>query len=366
MGQNQLARGLLFIASEMKLVTSICLLSLLLPVAAAAQTSKALFDEISSRRVDIERIEEARSILSQERERLVRALEAGAQRIQRHKETHDAGGIIPDLDLQRMLAESRELSEQLAELNRQLDSLENAKRMARANLLSRYEKLVERLAEEARRSEGRQRDELLNLLSRVRLERDDLRENPEAAPLPAERFGGDSLLGSEDPEELAERADAVRDEQDRLRRELSRLDRALAQQQADRRLDMEMRDFLSERSVFGEDSRTLRTGGSSSSAKTNSQGSDRDTPPVGFEGGGSYDSGTSGPGAAGVVPTDSVSARTPMAIERDGISPAGQAASGGASAVETRRRQIVERLKKLQVLHDRLRDKAEALLGEQP
>ncbi len=350
----------------MKLVTSICLLSLLLPAAAAAQTSKALFDEISSRRVDIERLEEAGSVLSAERERLVRALEAGANRIQRHKETHDAGGIIPDLDLQRMLAESRELSEQLAELDRQLGSLENAKRRARSYLLTRYEKLVEQLAEEARRSEPRQRDELLGLLSRVRVERDALRDKPAAAPLPAERFGDDSLLGSEDPEELSERADAVRDEQDRLRRELSRLDRALAQQQADRRLELEMRDFLSERSVFGEDSRTLRAGGSPSSSKMNSQGNDRDTPPVGFEGGGSYDSGASGPGAGASVSTDPVPGRTPLAIDHGGTSAESPTALGNPASLEAKRQKIVERLKKLQVLHDRLRDKAEALSGEQP
>lgn len=348
----------------MKLFSSICLLFFLLPAPVKAQTSKALFDEISSQRVDIERLEEAGSMLSQERARLVRALEAGASRIQRHKESHGAGGIIPDLDLGRMLAESRELSERLAELDRQLASLENAKRRARTNLLSRYEKLVEQLAEEARRSEGRQRDDLLGLLSRVRIERDALRDKSAASPLPAERFGDDNLLVSEDPEELSERADAVRDEQDRLRRELSRLDRALAQQQADRRLELEMRDFLSERSVFGEDSRTLRAGGSSSSAKMNSQGNDRDTPPVGFEGGGSYDSGMSGPGAS--LPAEPTPARTPLALDHGGTSTESPAAADNPASLEAKRKKIVERLKKLQLLHDRLRDKAEALAGDQP
>ena len=351
-------------SARMKFLPSILLLSLLLPNAASADNVQALIDEISSRRVDMERLDEASAVLLREKRRIEWDLEDGARRIQRHKETHPAGKILPDLELGRMLAQSRDLSERLAELGRQINQLESEKRNTRQGLLDLYERLVERLAGQARQSQGERRGGLLALLQRVRAERDALRDNPADAPLRPDRLFEESLLASDDPEELSESADAVRDEQDRLRRELLRLDRAVAQQQADRRLEMEMRDFLSERSVFGEESRTLKLGSSSPAGKTNAQNTDRDTPPIGFEGGGGYDAGAGLPGAGGAASGDPLSGRTPMALDPDGI-PATRSDPGDTSSIQARRQQIVERLKKLQLLHDRLRDKAETLL-EQP
>ncbi len=349
-----------------------------------------LVDRITSIRLILERIEDARMEVQTQRDAMARRHEQMASEIKRLKSSSDSGDLLPDFRLQKLLRRSQELSASLTLLNRELEALKQSRNDRLEQLVLAYDKLVEQTARQVRSVEGQRRIDLLGVLASARKEREAVRRLLMPGAQAPRAMDADWLLASEDPEELSERADAVRDEQDRLRRDLARLDRRIAELKSDRRLDQEMHDFITDQEIFNEGSRILVLPRNSTTNNPPSTEAPPDSTRVdkqdGIEGGGnehdlddedpavSYDG---APGEGGFwgepeAPADEPmpgpevgpDSRLPVGLDKD----AGQAASigslDGPRALKQRRKEIVERLKKLQIIHDHLQEKIEDLSRE--
>jgi hypothetical protein len=103
---------------------------------------------------------------------------------------------------------------------------------------------------------------LIAQLRQLRAEREAVR-----AALPGTRLPAvEALKASDDPEELLEQADRLRDGQERARQELASLERRLAERRQEAELDRRVQRFLGEESMFDDQDRRLRAqraGGSS-------------------------------------------------------------------------------------------------------
>ena len=67
-----------------------------------------------------------------------------------------------------------------------------------------------------------------------------------------------SGTASDDPAELLEQADAVRDAEDKVRQRMEQLQTRIHELKDERDLDRRMNDFLGEESIFDEQDRRLR------------------------------------------------------------------------------------------------------------
>ncbi len=351
-----------------------CTLALLLAAPALGQAPgpRSRIDEISTLRLDLERLDDGRRQVRAQRDDLARRLESLARAIETRKAAGAGGGLLPDFRLQADLRTSQELAEAISLLNRELDQLDGAYRARLARLGALYDEAVEGTVGALRSAGGAARGDLARVLARLRAERDDVqrRLSPGHAPRdPGAPEPGADLLASDDPEELAERADAVRDEQDKLRQKLALLDGRIASLDRELRLDREMRDFLTDQDLFGEQSRVLRVPRASEAAKDDgAQGGRTDSPP-GAVGEGNVDmayDGAADPQPA--EPNDPTQpppdGRLPVGVPDTASSAPGADRPLGLQGLRQERSALVERLKRLQVLHDRLRDKAEELAQE--
>jgi hypothetical protein len=396
------------------LLTSLIAITLVLagPTAPAQDRTEAvLVDRVSSLRLQIERLDDARKEVVRQRKQLADRLSKLAKQIQERKSGRKEGGILPDLPLQEMLRRSQQLSETLTLITREMEALNQARKDRLQKLSLVYDKLVDRTAASIRKASGARKTELLEALAEFRTQRDRLRRElvPHSKARPP--IQTQELLASDDPEELRERADAVRDEQDRLRRRLEQVERRIAQAQADRRLEHEMRDFQEDQVLFGEDGRILSVTRSktdptelpirSPTEKSGTEGEDPDpqnvtdaadmddgmtppgecyggqcgTPGLDESGGGSWqdphgDSSMGGsepaepPGSVEVEVTSTQEGRVPMGVDGgegdlEGMSPAKR-----IKWLKKRRAEIVGQIKKLQILHDRIQEKADQIEEE--
>lgn len=352
----------------------------------------ALIDRISTTRLALERIEDAADIVRSQRDVAAQSHESGAAEIRQIKSANKDAGLLPNFELQRKLRRSQELAETLTLLNRELQALQQARLDRLQQLALAYEKLIQQTAGQAKSTSGQRQADQLALLDQARRELAGIQQQLTPAPRAPREIDGAQLLASDDPEELAERADEVRDEQDRLRKELAQLDSRLRQQAREARLDREMRDFILEQEIFDEGSRVLLVPrgpsalGGAEGAKTNGDPADpgrtdsiegdndaspSDEPPGGYSDGAL--SGGEAPGS-GSEPNASSSdlgldasttgGRLPDGVAQDQTPAAGPGSRDALQTIEQKRGQIVERLKRLQRLHDRLQEKIEDLERE--
>jgi hypothetical protein len=340
--------------------------------ATAAGPGADWVDRIGAARLALERIDDARDTVRAQRDAMAREHEELAAEIRRRKAERDGAGLIPDFRLQQLLRRSQELAETLTLLNRELGALRQARRERLEKLAQLYDRWVEQTAGRLQRAAGEQRADLLSVLATARQERRIIQRALLPERRPARELDAESLLASDDPEELSERVDALRDEQDRLRRELARLEEQRQRIERESRLDREMRDFIAEQEMFDESSRLLlvpRTpaGGEqapgrvddSDSAVPDELGGDGD-PSVGYDGEGAPDAPAGEPPAAG--PSTPDNERLPAGLGAGDDERFDSAAAGsGLDFVAERRRQIVERLKQVQRLQDRLLEKIDSL-----
>lgn len=336
-----------------------------------------LFDQLSSLRLEIERLDDSRSEVTRQRDILAGRLEELAAKIEKKKADNPDGSLLPDFSLQSMLRKSQEMSASLTLLNRELDALKTARTERLQRLGRLYGLLVEQTAKNIRAASGSKQKELGKVLAKLRRERDLVRRELGTTPAPSAPMDTRNLLASDDPEELSERADAVRDEQARLRRRLASLSKNIKELKADRRLEREMRDFVEDQVLFSEDSRILRVTRTEESAPGMNQAADQSGQPGerphydeswedgdephdpnigGFPG-----TGESGGTLGGSADIETRSGQVAANLDEnesdfDRLSPEKQ-----IQVLDRRRRQVVEQIKKLQILHDRLREKAESL-----
>ena len=329
---------------------------LLLPFELHAQEAD-LVDRISSLRLNIERIEDAANAVQRHRDSVSRQHEALASQIKDIKENMD-NSVLPNFSLESKLRKSQELSKTLTLLNRELQALKKAKRQRLQQLDTAYTHLVDYIAKSAKTAPSDQRGQLIKLLAKARKERAAIRAqlSSDTGPVEPEKdLDEKELLASDDPEELSERADAIRDEQDKLRKELALLDKRLRQLADEARLDREMKDFVGDQDIFNENSRVL---------VVPNPRNQKDSSPENNEGGLDYSGNSIGNDRDGDVTSSQPSDDSIAGDGWRGIPDAGNDSQclvpnrtqANETAVQLKKRKewIIKRLKKLQLIHDRI------------
>lgn len=387
-----------------KLFTMLSLLIMLWAAPSAAQPDQAspkagqaaLINQITTLRLSLERIADAYQVVRTQRDDTAQRHEVLAVRIRKAKTQRAKDGLLPEYGLQKMLRQSKELSDTLTLLNREIKALRQARLDRLEQLLIQYELLVVQAATRVRTTDGALQADLLGVLERARRERETVRHQlmPEqSGDQSTKTLVANDALSSDDPEELSERADAVRDEQDRLRRELALLDKRTKNLADDRRLDQEMRDFISDQEMFDEGSRLLVVPRPSSqnieadnagpptaspdrsdkhdepgdpSMGGGDDGADLDGEPSGaYNGDANEGSDWSDPASALAGPSDAIGqaggTNLPVGLDDGPDRSADTRSVDDLPSIQRRRTALIERLKKLQILHDRLQEKIEDL-----
>jgi prefoldin subunit 5 len=177
-----------------------------------------------------------------------------AGRIEQLK-SEQQGRLVAGPELESALRRSQELSGQLTGLAQSLAGAESE--VERRNLA-----LHAALSDELARvraawdatGEREARAQLIARMRDLRTERDAVR-----AALPPSRVPAlNPARASDDPEDLLEQADALRDSEDKVRQRLQALRARITEVREERELDRRMSDFLGEESMFDEQDRHLR------------------------------------------------------------------------------------------------------------
>lgn len=165
------------------------------------------------------------------------------------------GKLLPGGQLDAALKQSQELSGALTALAQTMSTREGELEQANLALLEALSgQLTQLRADFDRQTERAARQKILGQFKALRAEREQVR----AALPPAKVPALEALKFSEDPTELLEQADAVRDDEDKVRRELKALEARIAEAKSERELDGRVRQFLGEESLFDDQDRRLR------------------------------------------------------------------------------------------------------------
>jgi TolA-binding protein len=228
--------------SLLKLVLLAASLSLALPALGASSLSATRSAATSAR----QQVREVRAKQMQLRQELNQL----AARIEELKGAKKSGG-----ELDQELKRSQELSGSLTLLAQSLSSAEAD--AARDNLL-----LLQALSSELARLRGdfdrvsdrAGRKQLIVQMRVLRAEREQVRAALPAAAVPAL----DAPRSSDDPEDLLEQADAARDNEDKVRRELQALEVRISEAREERAFDRRLNEFLGDESIFDDQDRRFR------------------------------------------------------------------------------------------------------------
>ena len=165
------------------------------------------------------------------------------------------GALLAGSELDQALKRSQELSGTLTDLAQKVSAREAELESANMALLDGLSAELTRLRGEFdRQSDRAARKGLIEQLRRVRAERESVRAALPAAKLPSL----DTLRPTDDPEELLEQADLLRDNEEKLRRELKSLDARISQRREEIELDRRVQRFMGEESMFDDQDRRLR------------------------------------------------------------------------------------------------------------
>lgn len=215
-------------------------------VAHAATPLEAARAEAARSSVQAKELKARQGALKQELDQLGTRIEA--------LKAEKRGSLLPGSELESSLRKSQELSTQLTQLAGQIQSSEELAGQASLALLSALSEELNRLRARWEQSpSGDERRQLLSQMRQLRAERDRLR-----AALPAAALPTLSSAASDDPEDLLEQADALRDSEDKVRKRLSALQARITEAHEERELDRRMNDFAGQSSLFDEDDRRLR------------------------------------------------------------------------------------------------------------
>lgn len=232
----------------MKRVRPLLLLCLLLALPAwAASGLEALRTEAQTARTQVRELRERQQALRAELNTLATRIEA--------LKAEQKGRLVAGPELDTALRRSQELSGQLTGL---AQSLSGAEAEAERRNLALYTALSEELARgRSAWDSTKERDARAALVARMRglrSERDAVR-----AALPPSRVPGlGPAEASDDPEDLLEQADVLRDSEDKVRQRLQALKARITEVREERDLDRRMNDFLGEESMFDDQDRRLR------------------------------------------------------------------------------------------------------------
>ncbi len=165
------------------------------------------------------------------------------------------GKLLPGSELDASLKRSQELSGALSELAAQVNGREAELETANVALLDGLSSELSRVrAEFDRQGDRTVRKNLIAQLRKLRTERDALRQTLPASKIPTL----DAVRPSDDPEELLEQADLLRDNEEKLRREVKSLEARIAERRDEVELDRRVQRFMGEESMFDDGDRRLR------------------------------------------------------------------------------------------------------------
>jgi len=160
------------------------------------------------------------------------------------------GALLPGSELDQSLKRSQELSGTLTDLAQRLSTREAELESANLALLDGLSAELTRLRGEFDRQTDRAaRKTLIDQMRRLRAERESVRAALPAAKLPTL----DTLKQTDDPEELLEQADLLRDNEEKVRRELKALDARITQRRDEVELDRRVQRFMGEESMLKKD-----------------------------------------------------------------------------------------------------------------
>lgn len=229
-----------------------------------------------------------------------------------------AGKLLPGGELDAALKQSQALSDQLTGLAQALTARETELETANLALLNELSAELGRLrADFDRQTERQARIIIIKRLREARAEREQVR-----AALPASRVPAMlTVKPSDDPEDLLEQADLMRDREDQVRKQLKQLETRIAERKDERDLDRRVNQFLGEESFFDDSDRRLRV---RREVTTTLSDAKAETPAAGF----SADPGT----AAGKTPTTRNQVGVPYDSSSDVFGAAPSLGAMGAAA----------------------------------
>ena len=166
------------------------------------------------------------------------------------------GKLLPGRQLQDLLRRSQELSNKLTDLATAIATQESDLQRRNEWLLDALSQEISRLRHDWETSKGRDhRSDLMRAMRSLRSEQQRIRGTLPATTLPT--FAGDKA--SDDPEDLLEQADTLRDSADKVRRQLQALNAQIVDAREQRDLERRMGEFLADQSIFDEQDRRFRT-----------------------------------------------------------------------------------------------------------
>lgn len=252
---------------------TLCLLLAAIPVLGAAplealrETARTSRDELG--RLKAEQLDR-RSELATLSQR-IEGLKSGAK-----------GRLLRGAELDGALKKSQELSARLTELARAVASRQGELDATSQALVAALTDEMSRLrAEFDRQPDRAARHGVLERLRELRAERESVRASLSVSALP----NLEAPKATDDPEELLEQADLLRDHQQKLAKQLKGLELRIAERRQEADLDRRVERFLREESMFDDQDRRLRVervaltaqaaGADSSSAAPGTGGSDQ-------------------------------------------------------------------------------------------
>jgi prefoldin subunit 5 len=165
------------------------------------------------------------------------------------------GKLTSSAELDQALKRSQELSGTLTGLAQSVAGAEGESERAHVALHAALSEELTRVKAAWDSTQDRQeRARLVSRMRELRAERDAVRAALPASQVPA--------LGradaSDDPEDLLEQADALRDSEDKVKQRLKALKARITEVREERDLERRMNDFLGEEAMFDEQDRRLR------------------------------------------------------------------------------------------------------------
>jgi hypothetical protein len=213
--------------------------------ARAASGLEAARGDASAARARVIGVRERQSALRQEMNQLAARIEV--------LKAQQRGALLPGSELETSLRRSQELSGLLSDAARELSADEADAQKKNLVLLSSVSQSLDDAKARWERAGRDERRALILQMKTLRSEREQVRAQLPAAAVPA-------LSGSvsDDPAEMLEQADAMRDAEDKVRQRMKLLETRIHELKDERALDRRMSDFLGEESIFDEQDRRLR------------------------------------------------------------------------------------------------------------
>jgi chromosome segregation ATPase len=232
----------------MKRVLSTLLLCLLLGTPSWALTGlESARAKAQAARTEVRTLRERQQALRGE-------LNGLAERIATLKDERQ-GKLTSGAELDQALKRSQELSGTLTGLAQSVASAEGESERAHLALHAALSEELTRVKAAWDATEDRQeRARLVARMRELRTERDAVRAALPASQVP-ELGRADA---SDDPEDLLEQADALRDSEDKVKQRLKALKARITEVREERDLERRMNDFLGEEAMFDEQDRRLR------------------------------------------------------------------------------------------------------------